>query len=160
MNKVSHKELLELKMKAPFNVHAQAKLSLAKLQNNHLLHVSEDSDDNIPVILQMYEELNQYVTDQEYIRRVHKHGHTNLIKLITQQLKDFYPNRVKDYESGDLQVNIYYLVDESDYEYFNVMRQQASITEPACVLIMGFNIARLFVGPVIMDIEASVKDDR
>jgi hypothetical protein len=78
---------------------------------------------------------------------------TRVDEFIKAQLVEYWPNRVKDYETGKLHVVIVVVTTQSQHDYFQDLKLAASIHDPACVLIVGFDNARLFLQPYQVDLE-------
>ncbi len=71
---------------------------------------------------------------------------TALLELtIHQQFAEFWPNRLSDYEQGLLEVNVRLIKTQTDWENYKSLRQQVSIGDPTCTLIVGFLTAEFYV---------------
>lgn len=71
---------------------------------------------------------------------------TALLELnIKQQFAKFWPNRLNDYEQGLLEVNVRLIKTQTDFENYKLLRQQISIDDPTCTLIVGFLSAEFYV---------------
>lgn len=71
---------------------------------------------------------------------------TSLLELIIkQQFAKFWPNRLSDYEQGLLEVNVKLIKTRTDLENYKLLRQQVSIDDPSCTLIVGFLRAEFYV---------------
>lgn len=75
----------------------------------------------------------------------------NVEHIIEKQIKKYWPKRLADYIEGRLEVKINIVEDSYDEEWFDRLKQTASITDPACVLIVGFNEAVLFLHEHMVD---------
>ncbi len=64
---------------------------------------------------------------------------------IVDQIKQFWPTRVADYKAGTISIRVHIIRTISDIEWFNKLKQESSITDPNCGLIMGFDMAILFL---------------
>jgi len=71
---------------------------------------------------------------------------TALLELtINQQFAKFWPNRLNEYELGLLEVNVILIKTQTDFENYKLLRQQISIDDPTCTLIVGFLRAEFYV---------------
>lgn len=78
---------------------------------------------------------------------------TALLELnISQQFAKFWPNRVDDYEQGLLEVNVRLLKTQTDWENYKSLKQQTSIDDPSCTLIVGFLSAEFYVALNLVEI--------
>jgi len=66
-------------------------------------------------------------------------------QLIEQQISTYYPNRLADYLSGSLMIHITLIQNKADTAFFLRKKEESSITDKNCVIIVGFNEARLFL---------------
>jgi hypothetical protein len=75
----------------------------------------------------------------------------NVEHIIEKQIKKYWPKRLADYLEGRLEVKINIVENSYDEQWFNDVKQKASITDPACVLIVGFDQAILFLHEHMVD---------
>lgn len=76
----------------------------------------------------------------------------NVEQLIVEQLTEYWPTRLEDYRAGKIEVKVHVVVNAADDSYYKYVKQSSGKTDPACVLIVGFEEAILFLAPYLVDI--------
>lgn len=69
----------------------------------------------------------------------------NVHSLILDQLQKFWPNRVKDYETEVLQVEVRAMRTASDKDTLDRLKAMASIDDPDCTMVIGYDQAVMYV---------------
>lgn len=75
----------------------------------------------------------------------------NINTLIIDQLTSYWPTRLEDYKAGKIEVKVHVVVNSVDDTYYKYVKQSVGKTDPACVLIVGFEQATLFLAPYLVD---------
>lgn len=75
----------------------------------------------------------------------------NIEAVVVDQITRYYPRRLGDYKAGLISVKIHIIQGNGDDEWYDYLKKQTSITDPACTLIMGFNEATLFLQRFMVD---------
>lgn len=75
----------------------------------------------------------------------------NIEQLVIDQLVTYWPTRLEDYKAGKIEVKVHVVINSVDDGYYTHLKQSVGKTDPACVLIVGFEQATLFLAPYLVD---------
>ena len=77
---------------------------------------------------------------------------SSLAQFTIDQVTKYYPGRLDDLRYGRLEVDIRVVLSQVDANIYADLKKASSIDDPACVLIMGYNRAVLYLQPYLVDL--------